>query len=274
MAQKAKKHTKPTMAECADRHALYEMAVQCVEAEIDMVDETFTEIRGREASILREDFCGTANTSCEWVRRRETNRAIGIDLDREVLDWGIENNIGKLTDSQQQRIQVLNEDVLKYEGDPADIVLAMNFSYQIFKTRDDLRRYFQRARDGLGDDGVLFIDAYGGHDSWRAIKEKTKHKGFTYYWDQAEFDPITFNMNCHIHFKFKDGSRLNEAFSYDWRTWTLPELREILTEAGFRRVTVYWEGTDEKSGEGNGIYSPAERGDDDPSWIVYLSAEK
>ena len=30
----------------------------------------------------------------------------------------------------------------------------------------------------------------------------------------------------------------------------------------------------EESGEGNGEYSPAEHGEDDPAWIVYLSAEK
>jgi hypothetical protein len=28
---------------------------------------------------------------------------------------------------------------------------------------------------------------------------------------------------CHIHFDFEDGSRLERAFSYDWRLWSLPE---------------------------------------------------
>ena len=51
-----------TLAGQADRYVLYEKAVQCVEAEIDMVDETFQSLRGRTAQILREDFCGTANT--------------------------------------------------------------------------------------------------------------------------------------------------------------------------------------------------------------------
>ena len=35
-----------TLAGQADRYVLYEKAVQCVEAEIDMVDETFQSLRG------------------------------------------------------------------------------------------------------------------------------------------------------------------------------------------------------------------------------------
>ncbi|HIE76597.1 MAG TPA: class I SAM-dependent methyltransferase, partial [Gammaproteobacteria bacterium] len=39
----------PTQADKADRHILYERAVQCVESEIDMVDETYETLRGRKA---------------------------------------------------------------------------------------------------------------------------------------------------------------------------------------------------------------------------------
>ena len=258
----------------ADRHALYEMAVQSVEAEIDFVDQTFSNIRGQQAAFLREDFCGTANSSCEWIRRRPCNRAVGLDLSQEVLDWGIKNNVKKLSKPQQQRIELIKHNVLHYEGKQADIIVAMNFSYQLFKTRDELRRYFSQTRESLNEQGMLFIDAYGGHDSWREIKENTQYKDFTYYWEQAKFDPITANMICHIHFEFKDGSQMKHAFTYDWRMWTLPELQEILVEAGFSKVTVYWEGTDEDSGDGDGVYTAAEHGEADPAWIVYLTAEK
>jgi hypothetical protein len=54
----------------------------------------------------------------------------------------------------------------------------------------------------------------------------------------------------------------------------LPELRELLDEAGFSRITVHWEGTDEETGEGDGIYSPATVGDADPSWVCFITAEK
>jgi hypothetical protein len=55
--------------------------------------------------------------------------------------------------------------------------------------------------------------------------------------------------------------------------YTAPELKDILLEAGFRKVTVYWEGEDEE-GEGNGIFTPDEKGEADLAWIAYIVAEK
>jgi len=274
MAKKDKQPRPGTIAYSADRHEYYEKAVQCVESEVDFVEETYEKLRGKKAAFLREDFCGTGNTSCEWIRRRQSNSAVGLDLDQEVLDWGIKNKVGKLNPEQQSRIELLNQDVLTAECDAADVTLAMNFSYQLFKTRDQLRFYFEQAHKGLADDGLFIIDAYGGYESWKQIKEKTKYDDFDYYWHQKKYNPITGDMLCHIHFRFKDKSWLRQAFTYDWRLWTLPELRELMTEAGFSKVQVYWEGTDEKSGEGNGEYYPTTQGEDDPSWIVYIVGEK
>lgn len=268
-----KKSRSPSMADRADRHVLYQESVQCVEAEIDFVDETFQALRGRKGRVLREDFCGTANTACEWVRRRPRNRALGVDLDADVQAWGQEHNVGALG-RRGQRVTLLNEDVTTVECEPADIVLAMNFSYYIFKTRDAMRRYFEHVRETLTDDGVFFLDGYGGYNSFKTCRERTKNDGFTYIWDQADYDPISGDMTCHIHFSFPDGSRLRKAFSYHWRMWTLPEVRELLAEAGFHNVTVYWQGTDEDTGEADGEFTPAERGDPDPAFIVYITAEK
>lgn len=272
----ARKNTKKTKltAATADRHVLYEKSVQSVEPEIDFVDATFSQIRGRVARYLREDFCGTGNTSCEWVRRRSGNYAVGIDLDPEVTAWGVRNHIEALSRDQQARIALLNENVLEVSTQPQDVILAMNFSYFIFKTRDTLRNYFENAYAGLLDDGILFLDCFGGYDAFREMREKTAYDDFTYVWDQAEFNPITHDTTCHIHFKFKDGSWIKPAFTYQWRLWSLPEIRELLTEAGFKNVTVYWQGWDENEEEGNGEFEAVTNADADAGWICYLSAEK
>lgn len=262
------------MASEADRHHLYQESVQDTESEIDFVLETWAALRKRPAELLREDFCGTANTACEWVRRDSRNHAIGVDLDDEVLQWGRLNNIAQLAPEQQARIRLFRENVLDVSTDLADVVLAMNFSYYLFMSREDLLEYFRSVHEGLADDGLFFLDAYGGYDAPREIEEERECEGFTYVWEQASFNPIDSSMNCHIHFRFPDGSEMNEAFSYYWRLWTLPELRELLTEAGFSDVTVYWEGTDEKTNEGNGIYLPSEVGDADPGWVCYIVAQR
>ena len=261
-------------AATADRHILYQRAVQCVEAEIDMVEDTFKRLRGRRAQLLREDFCGTANTSCEWVKRDASNRAFCVDIDDRVLDWGRANNIDQLADEVKQRIEVCQADVRTAEVTAMDVILAMNFSYQLFKTRDQLGGYFRSVHDSLREDGIFFLDAFGGYESFREIEEATEYDDFTYIWDHARYNPITGDLLCYIHFSFPDGSRLREAFRYDWRLWTLPELQELLHEAGFSRVLVHWEGTDEKTNEGNGVFTATEIGEADASWICYLSAER
>lgn len=262
-----------TMAQRADRHRLYEQSVQCAEAEIDFVDETFQSLRRRKARWLREDFCGTAAVCCEWVRRRPRNRALGVDLDPEVLEWGRRHNLGALPPGAARRIELLQGDVLKVRTEPVDIVLAMNFSYWTFKDRRSLRRYFRRARAALAADGLFMLDVFGGYDAFRVLRERTRHKGFTYVWHQASYRPVTGEYSCYIDFRFDDGSRLPRAFAYHWRLWTLPELRELLAEAGFARSTVYWQGYDEETGEGNGEFTPTETGEPDAGWIAYIVAE-
>src|SRR5210317_242162 len=114
---------KSRLASRADRHELYQESVQDTGAEIDFVQETWRDLRGRPAELLREDFCGTANTACEWVRRDPGHYAIGVDLDEEVLQWGELNNLSQLDEEQLSRIQLLHENVLETDPGLADIVL-------------------------------------------------------------------------------------------------------------------------------------------------------
>jgi SAM-dependent methyltransferase len=276
-ARRSGRAKKPTLAETSDRHALYERAVQCAEAEVSFVNRVYTRLRGRPPRRLREDFCGTAAVCCEWVRKNPRNSAVGLDLDQPTLDWGREHNLAKLSPAQAARVELLRRDVLA-PGDAIgmDAILAMNFSYWIFKERETLRRYFASVRRSLASKGIFCLDIYGG---WEILKEQkdrrqigTKRSGFLYVWDQALTDPISHETLCHIHFRLRDGSWMRKAFTYDWRAWTIPEVRELLAEAGFKRSTVYWEGDDDDGG-GNGIFRPVKRAENCPSFIAYIVAE-
>ena len=262
-----------SLADQADRYRLYQASVQDVESEINFIEETWDSLRQRPARLLREDFCGTANTACQWIRRNAANRALGIDRNIDVLEWGREHNLALLTAEQQARIELFCGDVRDERPGPADIILAMNFSYYLFLARAELLAYFRATRRGLKNDGILFLDAYGGYEAPRVLQEPRSCDGFTYIWDQASFNPIDSCMDCHIHFEFSDHSRIDRAFSYRWRLWTLPEIRELLTEAAYSQVDVYWEGTDEANNEGNGIYTPSDVGDADPGWVCYVVAQ-
>lgn len=267
------------MAARVDRHVLYEQSVQSVDSEIDFVDETFRHTRKRRAARLREDFCGTAASACEWVKRRPRNTAVGLDLDQATLDWGAAHHLAKLKPAVRKRVKLLNRNVMEPGAGAGkmDIVLAMNFSWWIFKTRPQLLEYFRTVRASLVRDGLFFLDIYGG---WESLKEQRdrrpiggKVRGYTYIWDQEKCDPVTNETLCHIHFKFRDGSTLKKAFTYDWRVWTIPEVREALVDAGFTKSTVYWEGDDGKGG-GDGVFTPAENGECEKAFIAYIVAER
>jgi len=66
---------------------------------------------------------------------------------------------------------------------------------------------------------------------------------------------------------------MKKAFSYSWRLWTLPEIREILDEAGFRNSTVYFEYRDD-DGEGLGEWYAESKGEADSAWVANITAEK
>ncbi|MDX1509342.1 MAG: class I SAM-dependent methyltransferase [Woeseiaceae bacterium] len=266
---------KPTMADQADIHELYELSVQNVENEVEFLQTTFRDLTGRTAYLFREDFCGTASAACEWVKQGPEYQAIGVDINPDVLEWGRKNRIGRLPAEDRARVSLIESDVLSVETPKVDLLAAFNFSYWIFEERATMIRYMRRCYDALKDDGVLFMDMFGGPESFEETKEKTKYKkhGFTYVWHQAEFHPVTNHMKCYIHFHFKDGSKIKKAFRYEWRLYTAPELRDMLLEAGFGKVTVYWEGEDE-DGEGNGEFTPDDKGEADLAWIAYIVAEK
>jgi hypothetical protein len=189
-----------------------------------------------------------------------------------VLAWSREHKLSRLGPAQAARLHLVTGDVLRARTAPADIVLAVNFSYWVFKDRATMKRYFRKAHAGLVDDGVFILDAFGGYEACQVLQESTRCNGFTYVWDQALFNPVSSEILCHIHFRFRDGSRMDKAFTYDWRLWTLPELAEMLDETGFE-PTVYWEGTD-RNGEGNGVFTPAVSGEADAGWIAYIVASR
>lgn len=262
-----------TMAQRADRLALYERAVHDPATEVDFLQRAFRDARKRLPRSFREDFSGAASAACEWVRRGPQRRAIGVDIEPAVLEWGRLKRLSRLTPAARRRVSLVNADVLTVRTRPVEVIAALNFSYWVFKEREQLLRYFRNAFSGLTRDGILVLDAFGGYEACREMRERTEHRGFTYVWHQARYHPVNGHLLCHIHFRFPDGSRLDQAFSYDWRLWTLPELREILLQAGFRHVTVYWEGDDGEGG-GNGEFTPSTTGEADGGWIAYVVAEK
>jgi hypothetical protein len=278
---KQKKHKGPTLAETADRHVMYQAAVQAVDVEVEFLDKIYTDIRGHRPLSFKEDFCGTALLSVEWCKSDPQRTAIGVDIDEETLKWGEEHNLLPAGSDVASRVSLLQNDVREVLDPKVDITCAFNFSFCIFKTRAALREYFAKARAGLKDDGMLVLDMFGGTECLDELEEETELEAVegTYIWEHAKFNPITNEILCHIHFEFPDKSRMDKAFTYDWRLWSLPELKELLEEAGYSKVRVYWEKfqeTDDEDDylESSGEFYEATVVDNQESWHAYVVAEK
>ncbi|MDP2345048.1 MAG: class I SAM-dependent methyltransferase [Deltaproteobacteria bacterium] len=281
---KSAKKLKTTLADGADKYALYRLSVQDPEHEVSMFRRFYKDAFGREATSLREDFCAAFAVCCEWVKTGKDRVAIGVDLDDEPLSYGRTHYLSKLAPEQQERITLQKQDVMTTTT-KAEIIAAQNYSFYIFKRREEVLRYFKQVRLSLADEGCFVFDMMGGSAMYAddvvegrqvarpTAKDKLDNPPFRYVWHQVSFDPVSADALFHIHFRFPDGSALEKAFTYDWRLWTLPELLELLDEAGFSARHVYWE-TDDKDGNPSGNYRRSTRGHADPAWLCYVVALK
>jgi SAM-dependent methyltransferase len=204
-----------------DKHVLYQESVQAPEVDSAFLARLFEKHAGRPLRLLREDFCGTALLSCAFVRRHRENVAIGVDLHGPTLAWAKRHNLAKLRPDQRERVRLVRGDVLAVRRPPADLIVAMNFSWYVFKTRAQLSAYVANAKRSLVGGGLLVMDLFGGSDAVSEETERRRQKGFRYVWEQRRFDPVTGEILCAIHFEFNDGSRIRNAFTYDWRLWTI-----------------------------------------------------
>jgi SAM-dependent methyltransferase len=256
-------------AKTVDKHALYQISVQAPEIEVEFFTSSYRALRKKQPLSMREDFCGTAILCSAWVESHPKRTAVGVDLDQPTLDWGIEHNLSPINEPGK-RVKLLRQDVRSKSRGKFDVINAMNFSYWVFKTREDMRGYFASVKRSLAPGGVFVCDAYGGWEAQEPMFEPRRVKGgFTYVWDQDEFCPITHDIVNHIHFEFRDGSKLDKAFTYEWRYWSLPELRELLSEAGFSKVEVYWDVAPKDDEED---YRPRTRESNQAGWLAYIVA--
>jgi len=259
-----------------DRHVLYEAAVQGVDYDLDFAARLFRRLRGRPARVMREDFCGTAALSAGWVLRSPLNVAYGVDLDPEPLAWARKHRLSRL--NGHERVHLVQGDVLNARTPRADLNLAHNFSFWVFKQRPQLLAYFRAAYRSLKSDGVLVLSMYGGTESFEPAIERrripatqavdgTRLPAFKYIWDQERFNPLTHEVFCSISFKVPGHKLMKRAFTYDWRLWTLPEVLELLAEAGFRESRTYVD-------LGDGVYHQRTSFRNQPGWLAILAGIK
>ncbi len=260
-----RRHRRRARSAERDPHRLYEEAVQHPPTEIARIERAVRRAGGTPLR-LREDFSGTALLAASWVASRSDRTAVAVDLEPSVHAWARAHRLPELG-ARAARLSLVTADVRHGPPGPFDAIVALNFSYQVFHTRAELGGYLAAARAALAPGGVVMLDVFGGWESQQVIVERRRMRGgVTYVWEHESFDPITHRMRCAIHFELPGGRRIRGAFRYDWRLWTLPELTELMREAGFEDVEVLWD----VAPAGAERYVPRRTAENQPGWIAYL----
>lgn len=256
------------------KFSLYQQSVQSPKGDISYLQKFFLMyVGGRVPLHFQEDFCGTALLSTEWLHSDARRTAIGLDLDVEALEWCMENNVNKVGADVSSRIFLFHGNVLQpleaklvnvatqylmqnvtlgdseddspdhklmkdFQFPARDIVCAFNYSCCCLHTRQELVSYFKHALSALNKKGGIFVmDLYGGTSAEHELRMQRKFPNFTYVWEQAEFDIIKRKTRISLHFNLhKPQRKIRHAFSYSWRLWSLPEIKDCLEEAGFQSV--------------------------------------
>jgi SAM-dependent methyltransferase len=253
-----------------DTLELYRWAVQDPETHAVVLRTMYERVRpGRQPVVLREDFAGTAAESVAWVALKKGRRAIAVDLDGPTIEWA-QRRAARLLGPRASGVSFICGDV-RAVGPPevpyADILTVLNFSILFQRDMEELRSYLQHACDGLAPDGVLVLNLLGGAAAVRP--GTTRHwvtpnprlpgeapiPAFEYLWEVRSHDQESQRLDCRIHFTAPDPAasgrmqEIRDAFSYEWRLWSVEELFRVCAETGFSTVQVWRHTYDPSKGE-------------------------
>jgi len=265
------KRPTPNAHRLPDRYDLYELSVTAPVPTARFLRA----VHGGNPRVLREDFSGSGALSRGWVSQDPSARAIAVDADPEPL--------ARL--KGQTAIKTVAKDVMK-AAEKADVIAATNFPVGYWHTRKALVAYLAHARSCLNRSGVLVCDTYGGADAFTAPHSTSASlrtpEGLRvkYTFEQVSADAATGRVLDALHFHLpaqrgRKARTLRDAFVYDWRLWSIPELRDAMLDAGFRSVDVYDRLGDALDQDGNAYVRPLTPDDRlDDNYVVYVAARK
>lgn len=273
----------------------YRWAVQHPPAELGFLLRAAQHHGLAEPLRIREDFAGGAELAATWVSLDPEHQALAVEVDLPTAQFARERH-AELLRQREGDLFILCEDVRRRTRPRVQAVLALNFSTLIFHDRSAMLGYFRTVRRSLVRGGVFVMDLFGGPGSVAPGTQSRRvapppdeadepadqpelFPAFTYQWEQRSYDVLSGRIDCRIHFELDGptdgpGEAIRDAFVYDWRLWSPPELLEMLTEVGLREPTFWCDAYDEAAGVSDGRYRPMERMAPRQDWVAYLTAKR
>lgn len=251
---------------------LYEWCVQSPAWQVRFLHA----VHGQGPIEFGDDFAGPASLARAWVGMGPGFIAVAADRDPRPLEHA-RRRMADGGDVGMDRLALRAEDVLGVRA-RADVIAAFNFAVCELHSRSDLMTYLRNVLFRLRAKGVFVADLYGGERQFvpgvTGMEVETPIGTVLYEWEQRRADPTTARVENAIHFELPDGTRMENAFVYDWRLWGVAELRDAMIEAGFVLTEVYADYAEAVDGEGVLITRPL-AGDDaldlDEDYVVYVA---
>jgi len=255
---------------------LYDLCVQNAPAAVRFIDAARRNLRLPRAMSLREDFSGGGGLALAWVASHKSRTAVAVDHNAAVL--------ARL--AHRPRLTPIAASVLRCHR-RADVIAATNFPLGYFHTRAALLQYLTLTRKRLQPGGTFIADMYGGPSAFHTgTQRQTFHlvgatrKGtpVRYEFEQRAADALTGRVTNALHFTVGTGNkalRLRDAFTYDWRLWTIPELADACSESGFTHTEFHDFEGGALDDQARFHTRPLAHGEDLPTnWVVYLVANR
>lgn len=236
---------------------------------------------------LREDFSGPGSLSGEWVNLGKRHTAVAVDLDPEPL-----SHVRK-----HPRVKTRAMDVRACR-DKADCVALFNFAVCELHERKELVGYFKHLAACLKKGGVVVMDIFGGLSACtpsvtRATRRLPDGSPVKYTWRTDAVHAATGMIECSMDFRLTSPSQRfarggkpeakaatdrtwPRAFSYNWRHWSIAELRDALADAGFGQVDLYDRLGDAVDSDGRLYVRPLDASETElgEDWVAYLAARR
>ena len=280
-----------------DTLELYRWAVQDPETHAIVLRTMYEQLRpGGNPIVLREDFAGTSAESVAWVLLQPGGRAVAVDLDGPTLEWAQRRAV-RLLGPLASRIAFVPGDVRSVEPPevpPADIISVLNYSILYLREPGELQSYLRHAISGLAPGGILVLNLFGGAPALRPgttrhqvtpfprLSTESPIPAFEYLWEVRSFDHTSQRLDCRIHFVVPDPSapggthEVRDAFTYDWRLWSVPEMVAACVQAGFSSAQLWRHTCDPLKGAAGVFLGPVEP-DSLPiteKWNAYIVARR
>lgn len=264
------------------RWRLYEHCVQNIPMTLRMVEAMHAAGARSTARTLHEDFSGSAAFAHAWCSSGPKRSALAIDMDPEAHADG----------KAHARLKRLTADLARLprtipSPSKADVVYAGNFATCELHAREALVAYLSRARQRLTPGGVFVCDLYAGPGAWRTGDTRVVHPPLpelptyrvAYTWRQREADLVNGLVSNAIDFEIVNARgvavhELVNAFTYHWRLWSIPELRDAMAQAGFGEVDVYPDSPEAVDADGVAYLNPMDFLETKSSTVVYVCARR